>query len=249
MNNHLMANGRMWRKGTILVVALVALLVVSGCMYPQEQRRQNGVAPKEAIRNVQGAMDQYQSETGMLPIITASSETPVYEKFLVDFSILQRGGYLSDIPSAAFEKGGNFRFLVLDEETKPTIKLQDIVTFQKINDVQKWVTDYRHDHGKVPAGEAMYPGFFQIDYKLLNKTEPTISSVYSGQSLLTLVDEQGVVYADYALDLMQLIQQSGQTEIDEQLDLRTLLVEHSDYVPVKSPAYRWAGNEPQAVQP
>jgi hypothetical protein len=248
LNSKAQSGSRRWFSRAAFAAMLVVLLVMTGCMYPQERRGQ-AVAPKEAIRNVQAAIDQYQSETAMLPIITASSATPVYEKYLVDFAILQRGGYLSDIPSAAFEKGGNFRFLVLDEETKPRIKLQDIVTFQQINDVQKWVTDYVQDNGKIPAGESMYPGFYQVNYKLLNKTEPVIRSVYSGQSLLTLVDDNGVVYADYVLDIMPLIQQSGKTDFDETLDLRTLLVDGTDFVPIKAPAYHWVGSEPQAAQP
>ncbi|MGO4539733.1 hypothetical protein [Paenibacillus sp. 2TAB19] len=235
----------------LAIVTAVSLFAatLSGCMYPDDQRKQNQAAPKEAIRNVQGAIDQYKDETGMLPIKNSDAQTPVYEKFLIDFAKLQRTGYLSDLPSAAFEKGGNFYFLVIDEETNPRVKLMDLVTYQKVNDIQGWVKAYVQNGGELPKGEQMYPGFYQIDYKLMNKTAPVIQSVFSGQSINALVDEGGVVYADYGIDIMQLIQKNGDMSIDEKLDLRTLLVDDSDYVPVKSPIYHYVNGEPQAAKP
>ncbi|WP_307201615.1 hypothetical protein [Paenibacillus harenae] len=234
---------------TVLILICVFVATLSGCMYPDDQRMQNQTAPKEAIRNVQGAIDQYKAETGMLPIKNSDAETPVYEKFLIDFAKLQRTGYLSDIPSAAFEKGGNYYFLVIDEETTPRVKLMDLVTYQKLNDIQGWIKSYLQNGGELPKGEQMYPGFYQIDYKKLNKTAPVIQSAFSGQSINALMDEGGVVYADYGIDLMQLIQRNGDASIDEKLDLRTLLVDDSDFVPVKSPIYHYVNGEPLAVKP
>ncbi|NIK77576.1 hypothetical protein FHS15_002712 [Paenibacillus castaneae] len=239
---------RMPRRLAALVALLVMALSLSGCLYPEDQKKQNQVASKEAVRNVQAAIDQYQSDTGMLPIKNSASETPIYEKFNVDFAKLQRMGYLSEAPSAAFEKGGNFYFLIIDEETKPRIRLMDIVTFQRINDIQSWVTAYVQSKGNLPKGEEMYPGYYQLDYKSMSRTEPTIRSMFSGQSLQALVDDNGVVYCDYGIDIMQLVQKSGKTDLDTDLDLRTLLVDGSDYVPVKAPVYHWVNNEPQAVK-
>ncbi len=218
-------------------------------MYPKDQLKQNQVAPKEAVRNVQAAIDQYKAETGMLPIKNSTAETPKYEKFYVDFAKLGRTGYLTDIPSSAFENGGSYSFLVIDEETKPRVKLLDILAFQRINDIQSWVTAYIQTNSELPKGEQMYPGFYQIDYKSMNKTVPAIRSVFSGQTIQALVDDNGVVYSDYGIDIMQFVQKSGKTDFDAAFDLRTLLVDGTDFVPVKSPAYRFVNNEPQAVQP
>ncbi|WP_051250783.1 hypothetical protein [Paenibacillus harenae] len=244
----------MRRRRSIYPAALIAVLAMmtvslTGCLYPKDQLRQNQVAPKEAVRSVQAAIDQFKSDTGMLPIQNSSAETPLYEKFKVDFSKLMRTGYLSAIPTAAFENGGNYYFLVIDEESEPRIKLLDIVTFQQINDIQSRVTTFIQSGGVLPTGQQMYPGFYQIDYEKLNKPEPAIRSVFSGQTIQALVDENGVVYTDYGLDLMPFIQKSGKTDFNAQLDLRTLLVDGSDFVPVKAPAYRWVNGEPQAVQP
>lgn len=231
------------------VALLIMLLSLSGCMYPKDQLKQNQVAPKEAVRNVQAAIDQYKAETGMLPIKNSTAETPKYEKFYVDFAKLGRTGYLTDIPSSAFENGGNYSYLVIDEETKPRVKLLDILSFQRINDIQSWVTAYIQTNSKLPKGEQLYPGFYLIDYKSMNKTDPAIRSVFSGQTIQALVDDNGVVYSDYGIDIMQFVQKSGKTDFDAAFDLRTLLVDGTDFVPVKSPAYRLVNNEPQAVQP
>lgn len=237
------------RPAASIVALFVIVLALSGCMYPKDQLKQNQVAPKEAIRNVQAAIDQYQQETGMLPIKNSTAETPKYEKFYVDFAKLGRTGYMTDIPSSAFENGGNYSFLVIDEETKPRIKLLDIVAFQKINDIQSWVTSYIQTSSKLPKGEEMYPGFYQIDYKGMNKTAPTIRSVFSGQTIQALVDDNGVVYSDYGIDIMQFVQKNENKDIDADMDLRALLVDGSDFVPVKAPAYHLVNNEPQAVKP
>lgn len=230
------------------VALLVVLLSLSGCMYPKDQLKQNQIAPKEAVRNVQAAIDQYKEETGMLPIKNSTVETPVYEKFIIDFEKLQRTGYISDIPSAAFEKGGNYYFLVIDEDTKPRVKLMNILSYQQLNDIQSWVTTSFQSSGKVPKGELMYPGFYQIDYNSLNKKVPVVQSVFSGQTIQALVDENGIVYSDYGIDIMQTVKKSGETSFDPKFDLRKLLVDGSDFVPVKAPAYEWVNNEPRAIQ-
>ncbi|WP_424766080.1 hypothetical protein [Paenibacillus sp. sgz302251] len=232
-----------------LIALLFALSTLTGCLYPDSELRQNQAAPKEAVRNVQGAIDQYKSDTGMLPMKNSTVDTPLYEKFYVDFDILGRSGYLSTIPAAAFENGGNFHFLIIDEDTKPRIKLLDIVTFQKINDVQSWVRTHVQSGGDLPKGEKMYPGFYHIDYKSMNKKAPTIISIFSGQTLQAILDDNGVVYADYGIDIMQFVNKSGKSGFEPALDLRSLLVDSSDFVPVKAPVYHWINNEPQAVQP
>lgn len=228
---------------------IVLLFALSGCMYPKSQMKQNQVAPKEAVRNVQAAIDQYQSETGMLPMKNSTADTPKYEKFYIDFGVLNRTGYMSDIPSSAFEKGGNYSYLIIDEESKPRVKLLDILAFQKINDIQSWVTTYIQTNSVLPKGAQTYPGFYQIDYKAMSKTAPTIRSVFSGQTIQAIVDENGVVFSDYGIDIMQYIQKSGKNDFETDFDLRTLLVDGSDFVPVKAPVYHFVNNEPQAVKP
>ena len=171
-------------------------------------------------------------------------------KYKIDFPKLQVKGYMSTIPTAAFENGGNYYFLVIDEETQPRVKLLDIVSFQKVNDIQNWVRSHMQSGGELPKEEPMYPGFYQIDYKSMNRTAPDLRSVFSGQTIGALIDDHGIVYINYGIDLMQLIQKNeGILGDDLQNLLRTLLVDASDYVPVKAPMYRLVNGEPQAVHP
>ncbi|MFC4777553.1 hypothetical protein ACFO9Q_12215 [Paenibacillus sp. GCM10023252] len=242
-----------WNHGSAgrvgyLIVLCILLAVISGCMYPENQMKQSGGAPKEAVRTVQAAIDQYQAETSLLPIENSASDTPLYEKFKIDFGKLQRAGYLSSIPGAAFENGGNYYFLLIDEETKPRVKLLDLVTFQQMNDLASWIKEYQAaNNDGLPLGEQAYPGFYRVDYAKLNKQEQKIRSIYSGQTLTAMIDEQGNVYTDYGLDIMRAVDKLEDKELDPALDLRTLLVDQSEFVPVKAPVYHWVNNEPTAV--
>ncbi|MHA6483881.1 DUF3939 domain-containing protein [Paenibacillus sp. strain BS8-2] len=230
-----------------LSLALVAL-PLSGCMYPKD-RMQQSMAPKEAIRNVQGAVDQYYDELQLLPIKNSTQSVPVYEKYMIDFDKLISRGYISATPGASFEGGGHYYFLILNEDTDPIVKLMDIVTAQKINDIQNWVDTYMEQNAAVPKSSAVYPGFYEIDYEAMKKKEPTIVSVFSGIPQRAILDEDGTVFTDYGVDLMQLLERNKDKSYEENIDLRTLLVDESEYVPVKSPAYNLVDGEPVAVQP
>lgn len=248
------ANERKQGKASSVRRLLVALalaasaVALTGCLYPKEQLRQNAVPPRDAVRNVQLAIEDYQKELGLLPIKNSTVDTPRYEKFVVDFTKLLSGGYISEVPGAAFEEGGHYYFIVIDEETSPRVKLMDLLTVQYINDLKAQVRDYARAHnGALPQGDEVAPGFYRIDYGLLNKKEKPLRSVYSGQTIPVLLDREGNVYADYAIDIMQAIQKSGRTDFDPSLDLRTLLVDNSVFAPAKSTAYRYVDGEPMPV--
>ncbi|WP_442950553.1 hypothetical protein [Paenibacillus sp. FSL R7-0331] len=233
----------MLSSGLRQMAAILLLCALAGCMYPEKQQQPEN-ASRESVRRVQAAVDDYQQQEGLLPILNSTADTPRYEKFVVDLSKLKRQGYLDEIPSAAFEQGGNFYFLLLDEETSPAVKLMDLVTVQKVNDVQRQVNRYKSAHsGRLPAGEELYPGLFAVDSKAAGTTSVTLSSVYSGDLLEFIMDGQGNVFADYAADIMTAVRQSGSSP-DAEEDLRTLLEAASYYVPVKSLAYRWIGGQP-----
>ncbi|WP_310829329.1 hypothetical protein [Paenibacillus pedocola] len=227
----------------LLAGIILLLSVLAGCMYPEEQM-QPGSSSRESVRRVQAAVDDYQQVEGLLPILNSDEATPRYEKFVVDLEKLRQQGYLEEIPSAAFEKGGNSYFLILDEETAPVVKLMDLVTVQKVNDVQRQVNRYKADHGgKLPAGEERYPGLFSIDSKQAGTSGITLKSVYSGEPLEFMMDKNGRVYVDYVLDIMSAIDKNGSTPGPDK-DLRTELETASFYVPVKSLPYLWVSGKP-----
>lgn len=237
-----------WKSAGRLLGITLLLCVLSGCMYPEEQK-QGGRNYGESVRRVQEAVESYQQDEGLLPILNSEETTPRYEKFVIDLELLRQKGYLDEIPSAAFEKGGSAYFLILDEETDPTVKLMDLVTVQKVNDVQRQVSRYKSAHGgELPAGEELYPGLTAIDSKKAGTAAIKLTSVYSGQPLEFMMDREGNVYADYSFDIMSAISKVGTTPEAGQ-DLRLELEQASYYVPVKSLPYLWIGGQPVPQPP
>ncbi|MFD1176341.1 hypothetical protein ACFQ3W_08510 [Paenibacillus puldeungensis] len=227
-----------------LVWSLIALL--SGCMYQEQALQQAPMSYAESVDRVQRALDRFQSEQGILPIYTAGPETPRYEKFRIDLGKMKQMGFLDEIPKAAFEEGGGVYFLVINEEIDPMVKVLDLVTVQKVNDVQRRVDLFRSSHGgKLPGqgGAETYSGLFKVDLSQIQAKDNEQTSVYSGQSLPYLMDAQGKVYVDYAFDIMQIIDQSKTTP-KQDMDLRELLIEYSAYVPVKSLPYHYIDGAP-----
>ncbi|MBW7455759.1 hypothetical protein ACFOLF_05365 [Paenibacillus sepulcri] len=240
----------MIRQGTRSAAAMITLLamiiLLPGCLYPDDQLAKQPA--KDAILNVQTVIDQYQKDTGLLPIQNSDQDTPIYEKYLIDFAKLQRMNYLTSIPETAYEKGGSYYYLIINEETDPTVKLMNLVIYQQVNDVQAAVKTYRSGHnGELPSSDEAYPDFVRIDYKKLAVKEPVIRSMFTGQTLYTLMDAKGNVYIDYGSDIMQAIEKAGGKSIAPAQDLRGLLVNNADFVPVKSPVYHLINGEPQAV--
>ncbi len=238
-----------FKRTAAAALMLAVCMLLSGCLYPRDRLEQNQRPPKDAILTVQAVIDQYQKDTGLLPILNSTEDTPVYEKYRVDFEKLQEMNYLSEIPPSAFENGGGYYFLIINEEKDPTVKLMNLVFYQQINDVQAAVKAYVGAHGgKLPAGQRAYPDFTYIDYsKLKPLKEPVMNSMFTGQPLLTMMDAQGNVYLDYGSDIMQQLNKQGAAKPEPGQDLRTLLVNGSDFVPVKSAVYRLVNGEPQAM--
>mgnify|MGYP001390808858 CR=1 FL=1 len=233
--------------------AVAAVLLVSaaltGCLYPKDQLAQNRMPPRDAVRLVQAAVDDYRRDTGLLPIRNADPDTPKYEKYVVDLAKLKRTGYLSDLPAAAYEKGGNYYFLVLDEETEPTVRLLNVAVLQRLNDLQARVAAYMSANGgALPAGEPLYPSFAVLDYDKLGGGRPDIRSVFSGLPINVLVHDSGELFADYAADIRRLVESAGAAP-DPETDLRELLARETLFVPVKSPVYHWIGGDPSARYP
>lgn len=231
---------------SIITVMSIVISMLTGCLYSGKKGQEQQVSYRESVDRIQNAIEQFQVEQSILPIITAGEETPRYEKFRIDLDKLHKMGYIDEIPVTAFEKGGSAYFLLLDEEIHPTVKVMDLVTVQKVNDVQRQVNTYRNNHGgelPVQDNNETYPGLFIVDLKKANAESYTLKSIYSNQEQSYLVDHHGQVYVDYAYDIMQAIEKSGASASDYG-DLRDLLTEQSYYVPVKSLPYQWMNEVP-----
>lgn len=235
-------------RAWLLLGMLLTAFTLSGCMYPGEEK-EVGVNYRESVKRLQVAIDDYQQEEGLLPILNADESTPRYEKFRIDMEKLNKSGFLDDIPTTAFEKGGSAYFLILNEETDPVVKVMDLVTVQKVNDVQLQINRYKSAHGgEIPVLDELYPGLYTIDEKKAGTSSITLSSVYSGQPVQFMMDKDGNVYVDYILDIVTAINKNG-GEHDDNKDLRLDLEQASYYVPVKSLPYLWVNEQPVPQPP
>ncbi|CAM2802745.1 hypothetical protein PASE110613_01455 [Paenibacillus sediminis] len=240
-----------WHSRYILlsVIMILSMFVMSGCMYPNSDGQQLKVSYRDSVERIQNAIDHFQKEQGILPILNAGESTPRYEKFRVDLDQLQKKGYIDEIPSTAFEKGGSVYYLILNEETDPIVKVMDLVTVQKVNDVQRYVNGYKASHnGNLPKGSELHPGtsIYYVDLDRLGQPNLQLRSVYSGQDIPFIMNENGTVYADYSFDIMQAIDRES-IQPKENEDLRIYLVNASYFVPVKSLPYHWMNKEPVPV--
>lgn len=239
---------RNYFRSAALVAICLGLLALTGCLYPDDQSPGSEVSARESVLTVQDAVDRFFAQTDVLPIQNADQSVPMYEKYKVDFGKLKRMQFMANIPKMAFENGGSYQFLIIDEETKPVVKLLDLVVYQTVAGVQKKVDQYRSNNGnRNPAGDEAYPGFANIDFGKLGSASPDVRSMYSRQPLNLLVDEQGQVFVDYGIDIVTAIAKSDNPP-QENVDLRRSLIEASYFVPVKSPVYQLVSGEPQAVK-
>jgi hypothetical protein len=240
-----------YSKLMVYFVMLLTAVLLSGCAYPNELRKENQANPAEFITVVQQAIDQFHTKTGLLPIKNSEMDTPLYEKYVIDFVKLQKGNFLSSIPINAFESGGIFMYMIVDAETKPTVKLMDLVVFQSAVDVQQQVDAYKTKNGSLPLGVEVTNGFHYVDFAKLGKKQPEIKSTYNRLSFISFLinDATGEIGVDYGPDLMKQIQaQALQSSLKPDQDLRELLVDNSYFVPARSFAYHWLNGQPVPKQ-
>jgi hypothetical protein len=237
---------------TIRFVGCIILisLLLTGCMYPKNQRVENQVALRESVMLVQNALEQYRQKTGVLPLVNASMDVPMYEKFVIDFRRLKERGAISQIPAVAFENGGSAVFIVIHPEDKPEVKLMDAVMMQKVNDLQRAVDSYRlRNGGSSPIGAQAGEGIYYLDFGKLGMPVEQVRSPYSPMMLGLLIhDQSGQVAVDYAPEISKLLSAKGITAPGPDVDLRAYLVNESVFSPSKSFLYLWKNNQPTPIQ-
>lgn len=227
-------------------ILMILSILTTGCMYQNEAEQENPVSYRESVKRIQSAVDDFYKEQSILPIITADVEIPRYEKYRIDLDKLKNMGYMDEIPKTAFENGGDGYFLIINEEVDPSVKVMDLNTQQKVNEVQLSVNRYKTaNNGKLPTGDELYPGFSTVALEKTDAKNLKLKSIYSGQDVTFMMDENGMVYIDYALDIMQAVQkEEAEPKADE--DLRVYLEHASFFVPVKSVPYYWKDKQPVA---
>ena len=230
-------------------IVLIAVLL-SGCMYQQSATPNNTAVMKDAIFLVQKAVEDYKAASGVLPIKTFAATTPLYEQCIVDFKKLQGQGSIGEVPKSAFESGGSNYFVIINPDTKPEVKLLDIVSLQAVNDIQSAVSTYMvKNEGRIPKKQAVESGWYTIDYEAMKIDQPSIDSPYSHTPLVALVAETGRVILDYRSDIAQAMERLKATNPASNIDLRTYLIQAGFFVPGRSTSYYWRNGEPTLSMP
>jgi hypothetical protein len=220
--------------------------MLSGCVYGNEIKQQNTPAAGEFITIVQGAVDQYIKRIGVPPIQNKPEDTPIYEKYLVDFTKLRNYNMISNVPSNAFENGGTAIYVLVNIETKPQVKLMDLPAYQQMVELQREVDLYIKKNGMLPKGELIAAHFYRLAADNLSNKKTQINSPYSRQLLDIVIHDSGRIAIDYSPELIKAMSKSGIQQLeDPKLDLRSVLVEQAFFVPAWSYPYHWRDNQPR----
>lgn len=222
-------------KRFLLTISLLTASVLGGCMFPDTERV-NNIPYEDQLQSVQSAVDAYQENTGVLPIKTKPANTPLMERYPVEFGRLVPG-YMADPPSNSFEGGGLFQYVLVDVETDPTIKLIDLRVTERLQELQTKINAFRAKEGKFPFDGSLGKNQFTIDYeKVFVSEEPYIPSPYSDKELPIYVDGSGQLFVDYREDMKQVLENTDES-LNPGDDLRYLLYEDSPFAPAYSQGY------------
>ncbi|MBY0084416.1 MULTISPECIES: hypothetical protein [Brevibacillus] len=236
-----------WRKSFKLVFSLTILSsLLSGCLYPDERRAENQIPSTFFVEATQKAIEQFQKDTAVLPIVTKSLDTPIFEKYEIDFRKMIPK-YMPDVPGNAFEKGGVYKYVLIDVETKPTVKLIHLTAVSTVADVQSEVDRYKGHFEKLPVLADLGNGYYSIDHERLGLKAWQVPSTMGTYLLPLVMNAEGQVGIDYASDIAQLLRDTKVT-VPEKTDPRYVLARNSMFVPAKSFPYEMVNGEPQLLK-
>lgn len=212
---------------------LFVLMLLSGCMYPDENLAQNKIPYEAQIESVQNAVERYQeANDGILPIKTKDASTPIYQKYLIDFKKIVPG-YIPEIPGNAFENGGIFQYVLIDVETNPTVKLLDLRVAETIREINIRLSTNKYP----PFKDQVSKNVFTLDFTKLGFSEaPVAISPYTGANLPFVISGDGEIYVDYRSDLYHILKESEKSTTPGE-DIRYILTEGSMFVPAYSLPY------------
>lgn len=214
-----------------LFVLLTVLL--TGCMYPDNQLTQNEIPYKDQLQSVQTAVDSFQKDNGgVLPIVTKEANLPIYQRYPVDFKKLIPK-YISEPPGNAYESGGIFQYVLVNMETKPAVKLLDLRVTDAIRDLKLRI----NANGYPPFKKRIANNVFSLNFKKLGyQTPPTIESPFTHHKLTFVITGTAEIYVDYTPDLSAVLK-NEKIIVKPGEDIRPILMKDSMFVPAYSLPY------------
>lgn len=214
-------------------------------MYPEEEYSKNQRPNEAQLEVMQKAVDQYSMETGgYLPIQNRDMDTPIFQKYPIDYSKLREYQLIGEPPDNSFEKGGVYQYVIIHAETDPTVKVIDLRLTDKIREYNLKISDFRQRHQYPPYGERVGGPVFRINYEKLGMdNEPYVFSPYSGNPLPVMINGGGELVIDYRPDIFQLLKEKEHS-YKEGEDLRYLLTDFYSVVPIYSEKIVLSNGEP-----
>jgi hypothetical protein len=212
--------------------------ILSGCLYPQEKMKQNQVPYLDQLESVQSSVEQYQEANGgLLPIKDRDMDTPIYQKYPIDFNKLSPR-FIQDPPGTAYESGGVYLYVLVNVEEDPKVKLIDLRVAEQIRDINLRIDMYkRSNNGYAPIKEVINNHAYKVDWdKLGYSAEPFAESPISGKNLPYVLDNSGEVHLDYSIDLYDFLQKHEHSYKPGD-DIRDIIVDNSVFVPAFSLPY------------
>jgi hypothetical protein len=235
----------------LLVGIMVVSSVLSGCLYPQDRMKQNQVPYLDQLEAVQSSVNQYrEASDGLLPIKDRDMDTPIYQKYPIDFNKLSPR-YIQEPPGTAYESGGVYLYVLVDVEENPTVKLIDLRVAEQIRDINLRIDMYkRSNNGYAPIKEVINDQAFKIDWEKLGySAEPFAESPITGKNLPFILNNAGQAQLDYSIDLYDFLQKH-EHNYKQGDDIRDIIVDHSVFVPAYSLPYTLdENNEPVIFKP
>jgi hypothetical protein len=222
------------KKGlSVLFIFTCSMILLTGCMYPEDKRVQNETPYQDQVQAVQSAIIQFQEDNGgILPIKTSDAATPIYQKYLIDFKRIVPE-YMADPPGNAFESGGVFQYVIVHAETDPTVKIFDLRIAETLSELNLRV----NVQGYPPFKEKIAENVYTLDYKKLGyEEEPYVVSPFTNKNLSFVINGKAEVFVDYRSDLYEALKE-GEHGYQTGEDIRDLLLKNSLFVPVYSLPY------------
>ncbi|MBY7143483.1 hypothetical protein KFZ56_10580 [Virgibacillus sp. NKC19-3] len=233
-------------EGTYNRVCSILLFVIllSGCLAPQNELAKNQPPNEQQLEQVQHAVETYQEETQVLPIKTKPNDTPIFQKYLIDFTALKENNALSEIPGTAYENGGVYQYTLITPEENPRVKLIDLQITEAIRSVNVQLDIYRDENIYPPFGEEIAEDVYSIDYQKLGfESPPSVESPYSDEKLPIIMDVEGNLHVDYRIELKKALNDYDH-DYTEGDDIRYILPENTPFVPAYSLPYTIKDGDP-----
>jgi hypothetical protein len=234
----------MKKKLSVLLLFTWIIILLSGCMYPEEEKVENNTPYEDQVQSVQTAVNQFQKDNGgILPIKNSDETTPIFQKYMIDFKRIIPE-YLAEPPSNAFESGGVFQYVIVLKNKVPIVKIFDLRVAETLSELNFRVKA----QGYPPFKEKIASDVYTLDYKELGyEEEPFVVSPFTNRNLPLVINGNAEIFVDYRIDLFEALKKEEANDYQKGEDITELLLNDSLFVPVYSLPYTMDENTKEPI--